>query len=114
MAGRGVEHEQQFGTGSMRQFGRTGFPDVGADIDAAAHTAKRHDAGFGARIEIALLVKNFVIREANLAVNRRFLAIFDDRSRVVASGLHALRITDNQGNTRQPGSPVVQRPLQAR
>jgi hypothetical protein len=32
MAGRGVEDEQQFGTGSMRQFGRTGSSQMSAQI----------------------------------------------------------------------------------
>ena len=95
----------------MRQFGRTGFPDVGTDIDPATDTAKRHNAGFSARIEITLLIKDFVIREANLAVNRSFLAIFDDRSRIVTTAFMLLRITDNQGNTRNPARQFIQRPL---
>ena len=61
MTGRGIEDEQQLCTGSMSHLGRTGLPDIGADIDAAPHATQRDDAGFSAGLKIALFVKNFVI-----------------------------------------------------
>ena len=111
MAGRGVQHQQQLGTGSVRQFGCTRFPDVGTDVNTATDIAEGHDTGFTTCVEITLFVKNFVVGEANLAVNRSFLAIFNDRCRVVTTAFMLLRISDNQGNAHNPARQIIQRPL---
>ena len=53
MARRGIENKQQLGTSGTGEFGRSFFPDVGTDVDAATHATQRHDAGFGSGLEIA-------------------------------------------------------------
>jgi hypothetical protein len=72
---------------------------------------KRHDTGFSASVEIAFLVENFVIGKANLAVNRNFPAIFNDRSRVVATAFMLFRMADDQGDALDPACQFIQRPL---
>ena len=109
MAGRGIKDEQKLGTCRMRHFGSAFFPDVGTDVDTAANTTQRHDTGFGARLEIPLLVENVVVGQAHLAVNRNFPAIFDNGCRVVASTIRRLGMADNKGNTFNPTGQIIQR-----
>ena len=111
VAGRGVENEQQFGASLAGKFGSAFFPNIGTDIDTAAHAIQRDDAGFGALLEVALLVEDFVVWQAHLAIGRGALAVFDDSSRVVAGTVVFFRIPDDHGNAVDAGSQVVESPV---
>ena len=111
MAGRGIEDEEQFGAGGGGALGRAGFPDVGADVDAAADAAQGHDAGFAAGVEVAFFVENVVIGQASLAVDRRYPAVFNDRRGIVAPPVMLFRMTDDQGDALDTAGQIVERPL---
>ena len=82
----------------MCLFGSAGFPDIGANVDAATHAIDIDYTGIRAGVEIALFVKDFVIGKASFTVNRDFLAIFYDRCRIVAASFMFFGIADNQRN----------------
>ncbi len=110
MAGRGVEDEQQFGAGLAGELGGALFPDIGTDVDAAAHAVQRDDAGFGAGLEIALLVEDFVVRQAHLAIGRDFPAFLDNRGGVVAGAIAFFRMPDDNGDAVDTGKPGRREP----
>ena len=110
MTGRGVEDEQQFGAGFARRLSRARLPDVGTNIDAAAHAAKGDDTGFSSGVEIAFFVEHVVVGQAILAVNRNFRPIFDHGRRVVAATFMFFGVTDNERNALDAPGQIIQCP----
>jgi len=62
-------------------------PDVLTNDDADPNAVDVDDARIAARVEVALLVENGVIRKATLTIERRYLAVAQHRDRVVASSV---------------------------
>ena len=106
MIGRRVEHQENLGPGVARQIGGAGFPDVGADVDAAAHALDRHDARRITRLEVALFVEHLVVGQALLVVSRDAHAVADQRGGVVAVAVARDRMPDKE---RDPGELCGQR-----
>ncbi len=109
VAGRGIEHQHQLGARPGCQFEGAGLPDVGADVDAAAHAAERDDARLPAGVEITLLVEDLVVRQADLAVHRLFRPVLDNRGGVVAAAVALFRVADDQSDAAGAGGQVVKR-----
>ena len=75
-----------------------GTPDVLANDDAHSNAVDVDDARLTARVEVALLVENGVIRKATLAIARSYVAIAQHRDRVVASVRRKLRKADQDSD----------------
>ena len=102
--GRGIERQHQFRSGHRGCLGGAVLPDVGADRQAAADAFQLDHAGFAACREIALLVEDFVVGQAMLAVGRRHPAVEQERRGVVALAGRLLGIADHDrqlGDARQ-------------
>jgi hypothetical protein len=92
--GRGVEHQQQLGTGPAGHVGGAGFPHVGADVDAHPHALEFEHAGLMAGLEVALLVEDLVVGQAVLEVGARHAAVLDHRGGVEALAGPLGRVAD--------------------
>ena len=64
------EVDEQLGSGGGEVGGGARLPDVLADGHADAQPAERHHEPLGARLEVALLVEDAVVREEALPVDR--------------------------------------------
>ena len=84
VVGRGVERQQHLRTRSPRRLGGPALPDVGADVEAEAHTLHLEHAGVVSGLEVALLVEYFVVRQQALVIARNELAVAQHRRCVVA------------------------------
>ena len=67
---RGVEHHEHFRAGRARHLRRLRLPDVLADQHADAEAPIVDYRRLAARLEVALLVKHLVVRQAALAMRR--------------------------------------------
>jgi hypothetical protein len=106
--GRSVEDQQNLGAGLAGKIGGAGFPDVGADIDAAAHALERQHARAFAGIEIAFFVEHLVARQTLLVVGGDARTIADQCRGVVAALAAPFRMSDEDGDSFELGGQGVE------
>ena len=95
---RGRQVDDHLGARERLGHGRgTGLPDVLADAEPDRHAVQLDDRGLGARLEVALLVEDAVVRQVHLAVGGHHAAIGEDRGGVV-DVLGLLRVAHHGGD----------------
>ena len=108
--GRGVQHQQHLCAGIA--CGNRGglLPHVLANVDAQAHALMLEHARRITGVEVAHLVEHLVVRQQRLQIRRNNAPIPQHRSRIEILIAHAMRMTDDQRNTRdltrEPGQRI--------
>ena len=98
LIGRAVRHDQQLGAGLGQALHHLGAPDVLADRQPEAHTAKAHRAGIGPGNEHALLVEHPVVGQIDLETHGRDGAAIEHAIGVVELAvLHPRRPDQHRG-----------------
>ena len=100
MIRRAVGHDDELRAGGGCLARGPWQPDVLADDDPDAHPGNVDDAGFGARLEIALLVEYRVIGQLLLAIDCRDTSVAHDRLRVMALAGNELGKADEHDGAR--------------
>ena len=88
--------------------GRAGLPDVLADAEPDRDAVQLDDRRLGARLEVALLVEDAVVRQVHLAVGGHHVAVGEHRGGVV-DVLGLLRIAHHGGDALRLAGELLQR-----
>ncbi len=98
---RKVQHDICAGLGKPHR--GLGHPDVLADGDRAALASDRHQQVARARLEVALLVEDAVVRQQTLVVDRLDRAVAHQRRSVAETAVGAVNEPDERGDLRRSG-----------
>ena len=83
VVGRAVDVDDELGAGQRLDGGRPRrIPDVLADVDGERRVARHEDRRLGARLEVAVLVEDAVVRQVLLVVNPDAAAVVQHRGGV--------------------------------